>query len=718
MNKRGAAAAARASGERQVIGRQVPASVAVALVSKYVLPTDLEWQPAHAPAELTEQHQGAALEVLGHSYSVPSLATLAIDTVIPMLIESSAPAQLLAQLPAPVRRQLLCAAAARRQLHAAFLHPFLDEFTAEFAPGSGFIPEFHELRIPDGAELDAHDLVPMLGGSAAFAKLMEEGHPPSEFAVGANGPASLLGIDITHAGRCCTDEALAALGDTLLPRLHLCVLRGAYTLTDRGLAHALEAAGSLRALGLLHSGRLGPATAAAIAQHCRQLECLWLDATPAMDDAALGIQVTQADDSESGAASQHVESAYQVSALQFMTGQGMGIGGTRKRKRAQQASSQALPVPDEQDVDEAGRRVGPGASSTAIKLPSLTLNQRMSPLLGQQLTYLHLAFQPLVTDAVVHALVASAAAAAPGARPLLPLKHLILRHCPRITDSSCLLLGGYAPCAVTCTRTGQQRTVLQGGVASSVEGGGLWLGERDQPLVHLETLVLDTMPSISDVGVKAMAHAVRDAQRLCIVRCTGVVRESTILALLSSATHRDAAQQRSEPQHAAPAATSAASEVGHIDFGFAPRRAQPQPAAAGERSSAQLRALRLVGMPCVSDMCAALLSSSSAVQTLQYLDMSWCRGISDDALGYLVDAAVNLERADVWGCTQLSARFFAGVAGVKSQRRGVPVVLRVVGIPGGRVADGVTSASWADGGGDRQFGDDLGAWQVATTASA
>ena len=40
------------------------------------------------------------------------------------------------------------------------------------------------------------------------------------------------------------------------------------------------------------------------------------------------------------------------------------------------------------------------------------------------------------------------------------------------------------------------------------------------------------------------------------------------------------------------------------------------------------------------------------------LDLSWCRGVSDDGVGLLVDACPELRTLTIWGCSQLTQRFF------------------------------------------------------------
>lgn len=65
--------------------------------------------------------------------------------------------------------------------------------------------------------------------------------------------------------------------------------------------------------------------------------------------------------------------------------------------------------------------------------------------------------------------------------------------------------------------------------------------------------------------------------------------------------------------------------------------------------------------------CAALTSRSIAAlhmhcrTSLEALDVSFVRGFTEECLGDLVDSAPFLKSLDVWGCTQMSDKFFNGI---------------------------------------------------------
>lgn len=56
----------------------------------------------------------------------------------------------------------------------------------------------------------------------------------------------------------------------------------------------------------------------------------------------------------------------------------------------------------------------------------------------------------------------------------------------------------------------------------------------------------------------------------------------------------------------------------------------------------------------------AVSGDTLGLSRLQVLDVSWLRGVSDHALGALVDSCARLEQLTVWGCAQLTPFFFNG----------------------------------------------------------
>ena len=58
---------------------------------------------------------------------------------------------------------------------------------------------------------------------------------------------------------------------------------------------------------------------------------------------------------------------------------------------------------------------------------------------------------------------------------------------------------------------------------------------------------------------------------------------------------------------------------------------------------------------------SALILIENCSSTLRELDLSFVRSLTEDAVGLLVDACRNLVTLDIWGCTQLTDRFYEGI---------------------------------------------------------
>ncbi|GAB4823302.1 hypothetical protein N2152v2_010348 [Parachlorella kessleri] len=93
-----------------------------------------------------------------------------------------------------------------------------------------------------------------------------------------------------------------------------------------------------------------------------------------------------------------------------------------------------------------------------------------------------------------------------------------------------------------------------------------------------------------------------------------------------------------------------------------------------------LRSLSLHGMTQVEGPALAALALYCK-DTLQELDVSWCRKLSNEALGHLVDSCRSLRRLSVWGCSQLTDTFLLGhsnealeVVGMGEQLLSVPKI--------------------------------------------
>ena len=72
-----------------------------------------------------------------------------------------------------------------------------------------------------------------------------------------------------------------------------------------------------------------------------------------------------------------------------------------------------------------------------------------------------------------------------------------------------------------------------------------------------------------------------------------------------------------------------------------------------------LLSLSLNNVPALSDLSLQALAEHCG-GSLEAIDLSWCRGVSDDGVGVLVDACPALHTLTIWGCSQLTQRFFRG----------------------------------------------------------
>jgi len=72
-----------------------------------------------------------------------------------------------------------------------------------------------------------------------------------------------------------------------------------------------------------------------------------------------------------------------------------------------------------------------------------------------------------------------------------------------------------------------------------------------------------------------------------------------------------------------------------------------------------LRSLNLNACTNITDATLEALTQNCAA-TLESLDVSWCRKLSYQGVGRMVDRCARLERLEVWGCTQLGDEFLNG----------------------------------------------------------
>ena len=262
--------------------------------------------------------------------------------------------------------------------------------------------------------------------------------------------------------------------------------------------------------------------------------------------------------------------------------------------------------------------------------------------------HLELSHLPNVTDALFDSLLHVA-----GGRQL-PLSSLVLRQMPGITNHTMHLLGG--------------RSAPREGAASSIAPTVQPLASPALPAAaaHLKVLVLDTLPNVSDTGVRSVARCLQgDALRIGIINMHSVRKEPSILRLLRAASGPAPPPTGGQPDTAGQPTSSAAAGTAGVSSSMAAMLAALSGGAAAEAKAAQpaegptgLARLQLSGVACLSDATLSVLAHSSAVLSLRHLDLSWCRGVTDTGVGMLSDACRRLLTLRLWGNTQLTNELY------------------------------------------------------------
>mmetsp|Transcript_2379 Transcript_2379/g.6128 ORF Transcript_2379/g.6128 Transcript_2379/m.6128 type:complete len:534 (-) Transcript_2379:139-1740(-) len=150
----------------------------------------------------------------------------------------------------------------------------------------------------------------------------------------------------------------------------------------------------------------------------------------------------------------------------------------------------------------------------------------------------------------------------------------------------------------------------------------------------LERLSVNFCPEVTDKGLCAVARM--RGQHLLELRCSDVPKltDTTLLELAQSCPelHTLYVQRCAKLTDAGVAAVA---------------------------QNGKLRSLCVAHVPDVGPLaCAAL--TRSCTDSLESLDISWCRAVSDNMLGALADACFRLASVTAWGCSQISDRFLLG----------------------------------------------------------
>jgi hypothetical protein len=76
-------------------------------------------------------------------------------------------------------------------------------------------------------------------------------------------------------------------------------------------------------------------------------------------------------------------------------------------------------------------------------------------------------------------------------------------------------------------------------------------------------------------------------------------------------------------------------------------------------SNGRLVALSVASVPTVGAKTFRALASRCH-DTLEELNISWCRGVTDNMLGLVADSCLRLHTVTAWGCTTITRKFTDG----------------------------------------------------------
>ena len=76
-------------------------------------------------------------------------------------------------------------------------------------------------------------------------------------------------------------------------------------------------------------------------------------------------------------------------------------------------------------------------------------------------------------------------------------------------------------------------------------------------------------------------------------------------------------------------------------------------------SNGRLEDVSVAGIPSVGPKTLKTLSLKCS-STLMHLNISWCRSVTENMLGVLVDSCIRLTTVTAWGCSSVTARLANG----------------------------------------------------------
>lgn len=174
----------------------------------------------------------------------------------------------------------------------------------------------------------------------------------------------------------------------------------------------------------------------------------------------------------------------------------------------------------------------------------------------------------------------------------------------------------------------------------------------------LEVLVLDGIPEVNDSVMETIARATSHSlQTLSLKNCRGItecnIEQLKAMTCLVSLSLDECPITQS-------VLTSLAAHLPHLHHLSLKRCGRLRDAwVIPLVAKGALRSLILNGCTNITDATLEALTQNCAA-TLEALDVSWCRRLSYQGLGRMVDRCARLERLEVWGCTQLGDEFLNG----------------------------------------------------------
>ncbi|KAK9831384.1 hypothetical protein WJX81_008255 [Elliptochloris bilobata] len=178
---------------------------------------------------------------------------------------------------------------------------------------------------------------------------------------------------------------------------------------------------------------------------------------------------------------------------------------------------------------------------------------------------------------------------------------------------------------------------------------------------NVAELALDGNPEVDDAALAAIAQACPHLRRLSVANCAGVGEAGLAAAAraLPSLTALVADDCGRAGDAALLALAEACPRLEEVSLRRCARVGDAGMAALA--AGCALRRLRLPGCHMLGAAAVLPLAGPRGVH-LEELDVSWCRGIPEEALGRLVDACPALTCLTLFGCSQVTGRFLHGHA--------------------------------------------------------